>query len=107
MVASFAILFYSYTFAIFKITGQMNAEEYCQAATKVADGGCKAWTVALSATWIFGLYLGFEFNYGFVYAKLIQEYNQTGNNVIYSSACQRLYFFFVLRLAVLFRVAQS
>jgi hypothetical protein len=51
---------------------------------KVADGGIRAWMVCLAAVWVFGMYLGFEFNYGLIYAKLIEVYRATENHAIYA-----------------------
>jgi hypothetical protein len=51
---------------------------------KVADGGLRAWTVCFATVFSFGLYLGFDFNYGLIYSTLIKEYNQTENNVVFA-----------------------
>jgi hypothetical protein len=53
---------------------------------KVADGGCRAWMVCMATIWTFGVYLGFEFNYGLIYSKLIEVYKDTRNSVIYAGS---------------------
>ncbi len=56
----------------------------------VADGGCMAWLVCMATMIVFGLYLGFEYNYGILYNNLIQVYNGTDNKVLYSGSWDKI-----------------
>jgi hypothetical protein len=55
-------------------------------SSKVRDGGCRAWLVCMATIYTFGLYLGFEFNYGLIYTQFIREYNSTKHSVIYAGS---------------------
>jgi hypothetical protein len=59
-------------------------ENVVEDGNSVRDGGCRAWLVCMATIYTFGLYLGFEFNYGFIYTQFIKEYSQTRNHVIYA-----------------------
>ncbi len=82
---------------------QFDGVELEETSCKVSDGGCRAWTVCLATAWVFGMYLGYEFNYGLIYAKLIEEYNSTTNSALYAGINptrrknRALRFFFIIK----------
>jgi hypothetical protein len=60
-----------------------NAEQKKDDSEEFVEGGL-GWLILLATIWSYGVIIGMQNNYSILYLELIQVYNTTKHNVLYS-----------------------